>query len=226
MKAIAASIALFATVIAGGVGIAQASTTKSWSDDEIVRGVVFGQGSFAREIETDVALPASLDEAELQHYATLSDRVVADMLAVPDRRTESALRDLKSGDPYRTLDGFSTLRDGSSASLKALYPEAVTAAPTPNTPKVCGPTVCAAAVVLAVAVGTAIAAVNFNVAGNVNMVVNQNGLWTNNGVWNSRSSRSSSGGLPTSDAAAIAVEYPRLVETEVAARVAAVFAES
>ncbi len=222
MKAIAASIALFATVIAGSVGIAQASTTKSWSDEEIVRGVVFGQGSFAREIETDVALPASLDEAELQHYATLSDRVVADMLAVPDRRTESALRDLKSGDPYRTLEGFSTLRDGFSASLKALYPEAVVAA-TPNTPKVCGPTVCAAAVVLAIAVGTAIAAVNFNVAGTVNMVVNQNGLWTNNGVWNSRSSGSASGGLPTSDAAAIAVEYPRLVETEVAARVAAVF---
>lgn len=222
MKAIAASIALFATVIAGSVGIAQASTTKSWSDEEIVRGVVFGQGSFAREIETDVALPASLDEAELQHYATLSDRVVADMLAVPDRRTESALRDLKSGDPYRTLEGFSTLRDGFSASLKALYPEAVVAA-TPNTPKVCGPTVCAAAVVLAIAVGTAIAAVNFNVAGNVNMVVNQNGLWTNNGVWNSRSSGSAGGGLPTSDAAAIAVEYPRLVETEVAARVAAVF---
>lgn len=226
MKALIASFALAATVVAGSVSVANAQVTTSWSDEQIVRGVVFGQGAFAAEIETDVALPASLSAADQRQYAALSDGIVADLLEKPSRGTAGALRDLRSGDPYRTLEGFASLRDGFSDALREHYPEAGTVAPDADAPRICGPTVCAAAVVLAIAVGTAIAAVNFNVAGNVNMVVNQNGLWTNNGVWNSRSAASSDNRLPKADPAAIAVEYPRLVETEVAARVAAVFASS
>jgi len=226
MKALIASFAIVATVVAGTVSAAHAQNATSWSDEQIVRGVVFGQGPFAAEIETDVALPESLSASALQEYAVLSDRIVADLLDEPSRGTASALRALRSGDPYRTLDGFSSLRHGFADALVEHYPEAAAVTPEANAPRVCGPTVCAAAIVLAIAVGTAIAAVNFNVAGNVNMVVNQNGLWTNNGVWNSRSAESSKSGLPTADPAAVPVEYPRLVETEVAARVAAVFAGS
>lgn len=223
MKAFMASFTLVATVVAGTVSVAHAQSATSWTDEQIVRGVVFGQGTFAEVIETDVALPDSLSESDRREYTALSDRIVEDLLEEPSRGTAGALRDLRSGDPYRTLDGFASLRDGFSDALEEHYPEAAEAAPSADAPRVCGPTVCAAAVVLAIAVGTAIAAVNFNVAGNVNMIVNQNGLWTNNGVWNSRSGASPTSGLPTADPAAIAVEYPRLVETEVAARVAAVF---
>lgn len=224
MKALIASFALVASVVAGGLSTAHAQPRTIWSDEQIVRGIVFGQGSFAAEIGTDVALPDSLSGSDRQQYTALTDRIVADLLDDPSHGTAEALRGMRSGDPYRTLDGFALLRKGFSAALEERYPDASTAMPKANAPRVCGPTVCAAAVVLAIAVGTAIAAVNFNVAGNVNMVVNQNGLWTNNGVWNSRSASPSTNGLPAADPSAIAVEYPRLIETEVAARVAAVFA--
>lgn len=224
MKRSIATVALGATIAAAGLSTAAASQPRMYTDEQIVRGLIFGQGELAHEIDTEVRLPDSLTAVDRKNYERFTDHIVDDVLHNTSYETAEALDKVQSGDPYEVLDGFSGLRDAFSSSLRSNYPEAIEAGARDDSARVCGPTVCAAALVLAIAVGTVIAGVNFNVAGNVNIVVNQNGLWTNNGVWNSRMTTTSTEGLPTADPSKVAEHYPHLRETEVAARLAALFA--
>jgi len=223
MRLIAIAIALTATIAVGSVTAAHADHRESFSDEQIVRGLVFGQGEFADRINTRVELPKELSEPELEKYDEVTDNIVLDLVHNTTYGTNRSIKAMRSGDPYQVLSAFDQLRDSFEESLRSQYPEAIAERSEATQPRVCGPTVCAAAIVAVIAVGTVLAAVNFNVAGNVNMVVNQNGLWSNNGVFSSRSSSSNDGDLPTADPARIAEQYPHLVESEVAARVATVF---
>lgn len=217
MKKIIAVVATTAALIAGVSAAHGVQQDTGFTDEEIVRGLVFGEGDFAQAIDTDVALPAKLDKDVLREYEEIKDTITADLLSSSDYDTAAAISSVRSGDPYEVLDGFDQLSQDFTVSLKSNYPEALPSRTI--SPQVCGPTVCAAALVAAVAAVTAIAAVNFNVAGNVNMIYNQNGLWTTNGVW--ISGASTRGNLPNADPTQRVEEYPELVQAEVAARVAA-----
>lgn len=223
MKKIIATIALAATIATTGFSTAAAASPQPYTEEQIVRGLIFGQGKLAHDINTEVNLPKNLTAADRKNYERFADRIVDDVLQNSSYTTDEALEEVQSGDPYRVLEGFAGLRDAFTASLRSNYPDAVDTSRSDEAARVCGPTVCAAALVLAIAVGTVIAGVNFNVAGNVNIVVNQNGLWTNNGVWNSRVATTSLEDLPSADPTKLAEHYPHLAETEVAARVADLF---
>jgi SdpC family antimicrobial peptide len=224
MKLITAAVTLTAVVAMGSVTAANADQRDAFSDEQIVRGLVFGQGEFADRINTRVELPEDLDGPGLKKYDEVMDNIVTDLVGNTSYGTDRSIEAVKSGDPYETLSAFDDLREAFEKSLRSQYPEVISERSDAMQPRVCGPTVCAAALVAVIAVGTVLAAVNFNVAGNVNMVVNQNGLWSNNGVFGSRSTPRVDGNLPSPDPARIVEQYPHLNESEVAARVATVFA--
>lgn len=224
MKLITTAVTLTAVIALGSVTAAHADQRDVFSDEQIVRGLVFGQGEFADRINTRVELPEDLDESGLKKYDEVMDNIVTDLVDNSAYGTDSSIEAVKSGDPYKTLSAFGDLREAFEKSLRSQYPEVISERSDAMQPRVCGPTVCAAALVAVIAVGTVLAAVNFNVAGNVNMVVNQNGLWSNNGVFGSRSTPRVDGNLPSPDPTRIVEQYPHLNESEVAARVATVFA--
>lgn len=209
---LATGVAIPAYAIAGGTDGGR------YTDREVLSGVIFGDGPVAEVIGTVVAMPDSVTPAMADEYMEVKTTLLDDLLTTPSLETAEAVSELRSGNPYKVEAGMATVSTAFSESLLINYPE-MTSKSDIVSPQVCGPTVCAAAVIVAVAAVTAIALVNFNVAGSVNMIYNQNGLWTTNGVWISGSSTTQStepqSSLPSNDPTELVDAYPSLAQTEV-----------
>lgn len=172
------AIASLALAAVPAVSAAHAeATSPQYTDTEIAKGVLYGEGAFAEDAGIEPLSKASV--ASRTDIAEVQDKLLSTVRTKHSSELAAATDQIRSGDPYKVDDGVKQLTSAFAKAIKSDYPAVSTASTVePQCGVIC---VCVAGVEIAVVGGIAVAVVaETAVAGHFV-------LWTKAKVWNAKS---------------------------------------
>ena len=91
---------------------AAGSSPHAVSDAEIVSALAYGAGDLAGRLGTEVGRDLLVSQSfDVERYRTTSRQASVELLTAEKQRLRPVLRGLRSGDPYRVHESFSSLRE-------------------------------------------------------------------------------------------------------------------
>ncbi|WP_126412142.1 hypothetical protein [Actinomyces slackii] len=109
-------------------GLPAQAREEGYSDQQVVKGLMYGVGPVAEEIGFEIQLPESISE---QEYVNAVDHTVNDLIATRSNEIHSAVTLIKSDDPLEVEKGLDALAQVGISYAEEKMPEVVDQEPQP-----------------------------------------------------------------------------------------------